>query len=723
MWPVEFIQCYLEDSFGARLWCDDSSVAVRLFVAQLLTFFSNDDSAPTRYADTSSRAPIVQYVIDQSRYVLEHDLTALPAVLKTLTPLAGVGAVRELAALHLRAWLRDTPPLAALARTLALAMLGATSAPPMPLLFQLVGEQAFDAAALDVALRRCVGASAAAAAMALEVAFSAGDAQRLLLLRATEALSARGVAVEPLLARHLCQSALSLCDDDDDDDDDESLMRLARGRRQLYALLAMLVGELDVAALCYALLDDGGGGGGSTYAETVARCATWALLLRAHALPPQQHAAFKQTVALVQSHAMAWCHKSVSATDGSLALLVRRLLFVLPDGGGAAAYFPDSSLGAAAQSSALSIVTDGVPLLEATLVHLIVMRLSHRPVSADDVVGAVEALVTRAAASVEPPPALASYEQLIDGLINVCETSASLLWRVVLTLTVLGALHPETVGGFLWRAVPTVGAVMRSMLTQRWQIGATPAADDASIVFERGTSLLLPSDTTRRHVLHLDATLRLSERLARCRAPDFVLDAAAAEPGDAAPWLARLLRANESLIDNVAPVCRCVALLDAAAAADDAELRRSLVNSLRTLLQSNNDVASTVEVLAFFLGQLSSPLGAARDAAVDCCAELFGGVEQLPRLPCYDSDAVRRVIGDTLASALAVEMSLERVRVYSDALTRANPTLMISKLLSQRPLLVSSQSLNNDNIDLDQWMMTTTTRRTSTLSNRFLFEL
>ena len=122
MWPVEFIQCYLEDSFGARLWCDDSSVAVRLFVAQLLTFFSNDDSAPTRYADTSSRAPIVQYVIDQSRYVLEHDLTALPAVLKTLTPLAGVGAVRELAALHLRAWLRDTPPLAALARTLALGL-------------------------------------------------------------------------------------------------------------------------------------------------------------------------------------------------------------------------------------------------------------------------------------------------------------------------------------------------------------------------------------------------------------------------------------------------------------------------------------------------------------------------------------------------------------------------------------------------------------------------
>lgn len=819
MWPVEFIQCYLEDSFASRVWCDDPSPAVRLFVANLLTFF-DASTAPgivNRYPDASNRTPIVQYVIDQARFVLEHDPTMLPATIKTLTPLVCVPLVRDLVALHLRAWLRDAT-FAPLAKPLAIALLHHAAADdgtaadqklslssPLAVVFQvldlLLGEPS-----LDVALRRAVGASRNAALLALDAAFAGSatildvnSSARLLLLRATDALLVRSRrdnvaatdSIEAVLARQLSKMALTLYDANDDDSrapSDEALLRLTRGRRQLYALLVVLVTEmpaLDTVELCYALLDDGAVSvarempslrARTNFADTLARCATWAVLLRSHTLQQQspqqqqQQQQFKQSVAQFQSHAVAWCHKSASALvagplsnerDGVLASLLRRLLFVLPDGG-AAAYFPDSSLGAAAQVAALSLATEAVPLLEATLVHLIVMRLSRMPLSADDVVGAVESLVARAAATAAVAP-LASYEQLVDGLINVCRVArpaslsndapasvvpchSALLWRVIVALALLGALHGATIGNYLWRAVPTVGGVMRALLTQRWRAsgngdnerhesllrqcaaaqlrdeGVVVERDDAPallervaqwraaglVAFERDSTLLVPSEALRRHVQHIDATLRVSERLARSRAPDFVLDAASADeaaaPGSAAPWLARLLRANEALIESVPPMCRCAVLVYLV---DDAELRRSVAASLRALLQLRDNVANdsplpTVDVLSFFLGRLSAPLASMRDVACECLNELLttssesstAFLEQITRLPWYDAEPVRRVVCDSLASALAIETSLERFAAYCTTLSRSVGdehrvalAVAVAKTLLSRPLL------------------------------------
>jgi hypothetical protein len=816
MWPVEFIQCYLEDSFASRVWCDDPSPAVRLFVANLLTFFDSSASSAVvnRYPDTLNRAPIVQFVIDQARFVLDHDPAARPATIKTLTPLVCVRQVRDLVATHLRAWLRDAA-LAPLAKPLAIALLlhaatddGADQKPlasPLAVVFQvldlLLGEPS-----LDAALRRAVGSSRSAALLALDAAFAGSatildvnSSARLLLLRATDALLVRSRrdnvaaadATEAVLARQLCKVALTLYNANDDDTrapSDESLLRLTRGRRQLYALLVVLVTEmpaLDTVELCFALLDDGAVSvarempslrARTNFADTLARCATWAVLLRSHTLQQQpsqqqQQQQFKQSVAQFQSHAVAWCHKSASALvagplsnerDGVLASLLRRLLFVLPDGG-AAAYFPDSSLGAAAQVAALSLATEAVPLLEATLVHLIVMRLSRMPLSADDVVGAVETLVARAAATAAVAP-LASYEQLVDGLINVCRIArpaalandapasvvpchSALLWRVVVSLALLGALHGATIGHYLWRAVPTVGGVMRAVLTQRWRAsgngdnerheallrqcaaaqlrdeGVVVERDDAPpllervaqwraaglVAFERDATLLVPSEALRRHVQHIDATLRVSERLARSRAPDFVLDAAAADeaaaPGSAAPWLARLLRANEALIESVPPMCRCAVLVYLV---DDAELRRSVAASLRALLQlrdnaTNDSPLPTVDVLSFFLGRLGAPLASTRDVACECLNELLttsssesstAFLEQLTRLPWYDAEPVRRVVCDSLAAALAIETSLERFAAYCTTLSRGVGNehrvalaIVVAKTMLARPLL------------------------------------
>lgn len=755
-WPVDFLQCYLEDSFGARLWCDDgaSCGAVRLFVANLLSFFT----AHRRFGgdDAAQRAQIVQFVVDQARFVLEHEPANVAAAIRTLTQLALVRPVRELAARHLRTWLRDAAT-APHARLLAVALVRhCDDADQLQLTLVPVLHSLNDAAllaepSLDAALRHAVAHSRSAALLALDAAV-AGHAPALLLARAVEAL---GAGAEALLAHRLAHIAVAFCDDDAaaaGDDDDELLLRLARGRRQLYSLLAAVVGvELDVVALCDALLEEGATLATSPrrhFVDTLARCVTWALLLRAHASGGGS-AQLRLAVAQVQTRAIAWCHKDAQAHErepGVLTALVRRVLFVLP--GDSGVYFPDASLGAAAQSAALAAVTDGVPLREPTLVHLIVMRLTRLPLAADDVVSAVEAMAARAVAlapASDDERALASCEQLVDGLLNVCRLPrpaslsgdatapchAPLLWRVINVLLLIGARHASSAGSYLWRSVPSVSCAMRAVLTQRWPttsdepgdlraFATAQLLDEASVVdeaaigervaqlraggcvaFERdSTRLVPPSEPLRRHTLQLAGSLRVAERLARCRAPDFVLEAAAADEalavGSAAPWLSRLLRTSDALVESVSPACRCAVLLhlcDASGngdADDEQELRRTVVVSLRALLQQRDESPlPTIEVLSFFLTRLSAPTALARDVAFDCLCELLGGAADLTRLPWYSAEPVRRVICDALLAALRVETWLDRIEAHCAALVQTEldrPALVdaVTKTLAAR---------------------------------------
>jgi hypothetical protein len=759
-WPAELIQSFLDDSFGPRLWCgDDTCAPVRAFVANLLTCFGGA-AAPLRFHDASQRAQIAQYVVDQARFVLEHEPAHVGACIKTLTQLASLAPVRQLAAQQLRGWLRADAHVAPLARQLAIALVR-HDAQSLGVVLQALDAALLAEPALDAALRHAVTQSRDAALLLLDAAV-AGQVPNVLLVHVVAAL---GSGVEAILARRMLQMAASWQTGDnagagagDDDDDDELLLRLARGRRQLYAMLGVVINDVDVAALCDALLDNDAAidaaaaaaaaattttaSAGRHFVETVVRCVTWALLLRPN-VP-------KLLVAQVQSRAVAWCHKHGAS---ALPALIRRVLFILPE---AATYFPDSSLGSAAQSAALAAVTDGVPLLEPTLVHLIVMHLTHLPLSADDVIGAIETMTARAAAADDDRP-LASCELLVDGLLNMCRLPrpsslppsvtapchAALFWRVVNVLLALGALHGSSVGSFLWRSVPTASIAMRAVLTQRWpdvagtdddsaalrsfaaaqllDEGAVAAADDAAvaervahlrasgcIAFERDSSRLVPtSDAQRRHTLHVAANLRIAERLARCRAPDFVLEAAAADEataaGSAAPWLARLLRSSDALIESVSPTCRCTVLLhidsDNNNNGNDDDLRRSVAGSLRALLLS--DVSATesplpvVEVLSFFLGRLAAPTVAAREIAFDCLADLLGagGLEQsLARLPWFQSDVVRRVICDAMLAALAVETWHDRFHVYCGVLARADATpehaaAAVTKILQSRPLM------------------------------------
>jgi hypothetical protein len=751
-WPAELIQSFLDDAFGPRLWCgDDSCAPVRAFVANLLTCFGGT-AAPLRFHDAAQRAQIAQFVVDQARFVLEHEPAHVGACIKTLTQLASLAPVRLLAAQQLRGWLRADAHVAPLARQLAIALVR-HDAQSLGVVLQALDAALLAEPALDAALRHAVTQSRDAALLLLDAAV-AGQVPNVLLVHVVAAL---GSGVEAILARRMLQMAASWQSGDnagDDDDDDELLLRLARGRRQLYAMLGVVINDVDVAALCDALLDNDAAidaaaaattsAAGRHFVETVVRCITWALLLRPN-VP-------KLLVAQVQSRAVAWCHKHGAS---ALPALIRRVLFILPE---AATYFPDSSLGSAAQSAALAAVTDGVPLLEPTLVHLIVMHLARLPLSADDVIGAIETMTARAAAAADDRP-LASCEQLVDGLLNVCRLPrpsslppsvaapchAALFWRVVNVLLALGALHGSSVGSFLWRSVPTASIAMRAVLTQRWpdvaaadddSVALRPfaaaqlldegaaAVDDAAvaervahlrasgcIAFERDSSRLVPtSDAQRRHTLHVAANLRIAERLARCRAPDFVLEAAAADEataaGSAAPWLARLLRSSDALIESVSPTCRCTVLLHIDSVNknnndddDDDDLRRSVAGSLRALLLGDMSATESplpvVEVLTFFLGRLAAPTVAARETAFDCLADLLGagGLEQsLARLPWFQSDVVRRVIGDAMLAALAVETWHDRFHVYCAVLARAEATpehaaAAVTKILQSRPLM------------------------------------
>lgn len=111
MWPVEFVQAYLDDALGDRLWSDDENN--RLFIDRVVSIFAdptdiNIASSQSIALDFAARSKVRETTLALVAHHLSLPQPPLKGIIKLMTSCCLWPAMRLVAVGHLDAWLGDS---------------------------------------------------------------------------------------------------------------------------------------------------------------------------------------------------------------------------------------------------------------------------------------------------------------------------------------------------------------------------------------------------------------------------------------------------------------------------------------------------------------------------------------------------------------------------------------------------------------------------------------
>jgi hypothetical protein len=111
LWPVEFVQAYLDDALGERLWCEDDNA--RAFVDRVVQIFADptdiaSDSPESLAAEFEMRNKVREHTLNLLAHHLSLPQPPVKLVIKVMTTCCHWPQMRYAAVGHLDAWLGDS---------------------------------------------------------------------------------------------------------------------------------------------------------------------------------------------------------------------------------------------------------------------------------------------------------------------------------------------------------------------------------------------------------------------------------------------------------------------------------------------------------------------------------------------------------------------------------------------------------------------------------------
>nr|CAI5827213.1 unnamed protein product [Callosobruchus analis] len=469
---------------------------------------------------------------------------------------------------------------------------------------------------------------------------------------------------------------------------------------------------------------------------------------------------FQQQVSKIQKECVTWLHDSAlkifrpNPTDFIHAL--RKVLFLEQ----AEHYYKIDSWPGENERNLFLRLTSEVPLLQTTLIRVLLIGLSkEHPVSAPEVLDICDLLIKRAANLPQDcaPPLVIDKVDIIDFFFNLCFYNypenitlpqgyvppklaiSNLYWKSWLTLLILAAHNPLTIGSLSWNKYPILRMFMEMCITNQFTFPPpTSLEDDYSsrepqiltlekhviLEFEthlaaastkmqitEHTSLLLsqlmelnptgevrrPPQTILDQLQTLNDTHRLGHLLCRSRRPDFLLDIMSRQGGTAhMPWLAELVHNSEGALGHLPVQCLCEYLLSTTPT-EKLTKHQQVLQHLRTVV-NGADAQIACEVLEYLFRRLTADHAASRTQATKGLGLILAPTED-PEV-CNENSTlwitnyitlfkhfslIRPVLTQFLRQALQIETNPIRVSSYINFLALpdcAEPFVELNELIT-----------------------------------------